>query len=79
MERRSKIGMPQETFTSKVVDDLGISTDNGYGICVRGVKDRSNWPSGYIVEIHFYDKDKAAKCADMILSLANIANWDRVS
>jgi hypothetical protein len=53
------------SVTKKVLPNY--STDNGYGI--RVVEATPNRPKGYVVEIHFYDKNEAVEFATHLIRL----------
>lgn len=49
---------------------LDYDIDVGYGIRVKKREAEEHRPAGHIVEIHFYDKDKAVKYALHLIRLA---------
>jgi hypothetical protein len=50
--------------------NLAYNTDIGYGIRVKKHDAEGGRPSGYVVEIHFYDKDKAVDYASVLIRAA---------
>lgn len=42
----------------------------GYGIRVKRCEAEGDRPAGYVVEIHFYDGDKAVQYVDRLITAA---------